>query len=62
MEKVSQGIYLGMIIRHILGLFHGEINSRLWRQHLSNHAYLKSVKTSKDIKDFFNKGNELLKN
>jgi tRNA-dihydrouridine synthase A len=58
--QFEKGCYLGSITKHILGLYHGQKNSRLWRQHLSNHILLKNIQNRNDIIDFFNQGNNLL--
>jgi tRNA-dihydrouridine synthase A len=34
-----EGIYLGQMTRHILGLFQGVPGARAWRRHLSEHAH-----------------------
>ena len=38
-DRLSEGTRLNHLSRHIIGLYHGEPNSRLWRQHISDHAY-----------------------
>lgn len=37
-QELAQGARLQHIARHILGLFHGQPNGKLWRRHLSSHA------------------------
>tara|TARA_R110000868_G_scaffold84822_6_gene238968 strand:- start:42026 stop:42994 length:969 start_codon:yes stop_codon:yes gene_type:complete len=37
-HELKQGIKLSQITRHILGLFQGQPNARLWRRHLSENA------------------------
>lgn len=38
-KQLLTGTRLNHLTRHVLGLFHGESNSRLWRQHISDHAH-----------------------
>ncbi len=38
-KQLQTGTRLNHLTRHIIGLFHGESNSRLWRQHISDHAH-----------------------
>jgi tRNA-dihydrouridine synthase A len=59
-EQVQVGQELGTIIRHILGLYHGRVNSRLWRQHLSNRKIIKHIKTEQQVIDFFIAGKNIL--
>lgn len=42
-DRLAQGSRLNHLSRHIIGLFHGEPNSRLWRQHISDHAHKKDA-------------------
>lgn len=42
-SRLQQGMNLSNIIRHIIGLFHGEPNGRLWRRYLSEHAFRKGA-------------------
>ena len=42
-DRLSEGTRLNHLSRHIVGLFHGEPNSRLWRQHISDHAHQKGA-------------------
>ncbi len=37
--QLQKGTRLNHLSRHIVGLFHGESNSRLWRQHISDNAH-----------------------
>ena len=39
-KQLETGTRLNHISRHVVGLFHGQPNSRLWRQHISEHAHL----------------------
>ena len=38
-QKLAQGIYLGHMTRHMLGLFQGCPGARKWRRHLSENAF-----------------------
>ena len=42
-QQLAKGTRLNHLSRHVVGLFHGEPNSRLWRQHISENAYLKDA-------------------
>ncbi len=42
-NQLSQGVRLSHITRHLLGLFHGQPNGKLWRQYLSTHATNKTA-------------------
>ncbi len=42
-DKLSAGISLGRISRHMLGLFLGQPGGRLWRRHLSENAWRKNA-------------------
>ncbi len=59
-EQFKKGVYIGAIIKHILGLYHGQKNSRLWRQHFSNSVLLKKIQNYQDIIEFFNQAGKLL--
>lgn len=37
-QELSQNTRLSSITRHIVGLYHGQKNGRLWRRYLSEHA------------------------
>ncbi len=37
--KLSEGMPLSKVTRHIIGLFHGQPNGRQWRRYLSEHAF-----------------------
>ena len=39
-KHLSKGVRLNHLSRHIIGLFHGESNSRVWRRHISENAHL----------------------
>ncbi|MFT5658497.1 MAG: tRNA-dihydrouridine synthase A [Gammaproteobacteria bacterium] len=41
--RLADGIPLTRMVRHIIGLFHGEANSKQWRRYLSENAYKKSA-------------------
>lgn len=38
-EQMAQGMPLSKVVRHIIGLFHGQPNGRLWRRYLSENAF-----------------------
>lgn len=42
-KQMSMGMSLSKVIRHIIGLFHGQPNGRLWRRYLSENAYKKGT-------------------
>ncbi len=42
-QHLADGMPLTKIVRHIIGLFHGEPNARRWRRYLSENAYRKSA-------------------
>ncbi|NVK21175.1 MAG: tRNA dihydrouridine(20/20a) synthase DusA [Kangiellaceae bacterium] len=42
-QQLDQGIYLGHMTRHILGLFFAQPKGKLWRRHLSENAYKKGA-------------------
>jgi tRNA-dihydrouridine synthase A len=42
-RQLAQGMPLTKMVRHIIGLFHGEPNARQWRRHLSENAWRKSA-------------------
>ncbi len=42
-QQLAKGTRLNHLSRHVVGLFHGEPNSRLWRQHISENAHLKDA-------------------
>jgi tRNA-dihydrouridine synthase A len=37
-HELAKGNRLNSVVRHILGLFHGEPGARAWRRHLSENA------------------------
>ncbi len=37
--KLTEGMPLSKVTRHIIGLFHGQPNGRQWRRYLSEHAF-----------------------
>ena len=41
-DKIDQGIRLGNITRHILGLYNGEPGARMFRRHISENAHRRS--------------------
>ncbi|MCP4765890.1 MAG: tRNA dihydrouridine(20/20a) synthase DusA [Gammaproteobacteria bacterium] len=42
-KQLGQGLPLTRIVRHLIGLFHGEPNGRRWRRYISENAYRKSA-------------------
>ena len=42
-RQLEQGMPLTRIVRHLIGLFHGEPNGRRWRRYLSENAYRKTA-------------------
>ena len=42
-QQLSQGMPLTGMVRHLIGLFHGEPNARRWRRYISENAYQKSA-------------------
>lgn len=42
-RQLSAGMPLSRLIRHIIGLFHGQPNGRLWRRYLSENAFKKGA-------------------
>ena len=38
-QRMSEGVPLNAITRHMLGLFHGRPGAKAWRRHLSEHAH-----------------------
>ncbi len=38
--QLRDGVPLGRMTRHVLGLYHGQLGARKWRRYLSEHAYL----------------------
>lgn len=42
-HQLSQGLPLTRMVRHLIGLFHGEPNARRWRRYLSENAYKKNA-------------------
>jgi len=42
-KQLGQGLPLTRVVRHLIGLFHGEPNGRRWRRYLSENAYRKSA-------------------
>jgi tRNA-dihydrouridine synthase A len=42
-QQLSQGMPLTHMVRHLIGLFHGEPNARRWRRYISENAYRKSA-------------------
>ncbi|RLA15217.1 MAG: tRNA dihydrouridine(20/20a) synthase DusA [Gammaproteobacteria bacterium] len=42
-HQLAQGMPLTKMVRHVIGLYHGEPNARRWRRYLSENAYRKSA-------------------
>ena len=42
-RKLREGMPLSRVVRHIVGLFHGQPNGRLWRRYLSEHGFRKDA-------------------
>ena len=42
-RQLALGLPLTHVVRHLIGLFHGEPNGRRWRRHLSENAYRKGA-------------------
>jgi len=42
-RQLGRGMPLTRVVRHLIGLFHGEPNGRRWRRYLSENAYRKSA-------------------
>jgi tRNA-dihydrouridine synthase A len=42
-QQLEQGLPLTRVVRHLVGLFHGEPNGRRWRRYLSENAYRKDA-------------------
>ena len=42
-QQLTQGMPLTRMVRHLIGLFHGEPNARRWRRYLSENAYRKTA-------------------
>ena len=40
-KQLSEGMPLSRVIRHIIGLYHGQPNARQWRRYLSENAFKK---------------------
>jgi tRNA-dihydrouridine synthase A len=38
-QQMSQGMPLSKVTRHIIGLYHGQPNGKLWRRYLSENAF-----------------------
>jgi len=39
-QRIADGCRLNQLSRHVVGLYHGEPRSRLWRRHISQNAHL----------------------
>jgi len=38
-EQMAQGVRLHAIVRHMLGLYHGQPGAKAWRRYISEHSY-----------------------
>jgi len=45
-QCIANGSRLNHLSKHVVGLYHGEPRSRLWRRYISEHAHLPSSDTS----------------
>ena len=46
-EQTSQGVQLNHIMRHTVGLFHGQNGSRTWKQYLSKNMCIRDADLQK---------------
>ena len=46
-EQTSQGVQLNHIMRHTVGLFHGQNGSRIWKQYLSKNMCIRDADLQK---------------
>ena len=46
-EQTSKGIQLNHIMRHTVGLFHGQNGSRTWKQYLSKNMCIRDADLQK---------------
>ncbi|BDW11230.1 tRNA-dihydrouridine(20/20a) synthase [Polynucleobacter sp. SHI8] len=60
-QNSGESFYIAAITRHILGLAHGLGGARLWRQHMSDHRILSTIKTHQDIENFFTRASRELR-
>jgi len=44
-ERLNNGSRLNHLSKHVVGLYHGEPRSRLWRRHISQNAHLPGSST-----------------
>jgi len=44
-ERLENGSRLNHLSKHIVGLYHGEPRSRLWRRHISQNAHVPGSNT-----------------
>jgi len=44
-QQLREGCRLNQLSKHIVGLYHGEPRSRLWRRHISENAHLPGANT-----------------
>ena len=60
--QLALGIPAAHIIRHVLGLYHGQAGARNWRRILSDHQALTAIRNATDVITLFNKARQELKN
>ena len=46
-EQTKKGIQLNHIMRHTVGLFHGQMGSKIWKQFLSKNICIKNADLQK---------------
>ena len=46
-EETAKGVQLNHIMRHTVGLFHGQNGSRLWKQYLSKNMWIRDADIKK---------------
>ena len=46
-EETTKGVQLNHIMRHTVGLFHGQIGSRVWKQYLSKNMCIRDADLQK---------------
>ena len=60
-EETSKGVQLNHIMRHTVGLFHGQSGSRAWKQYLSKNMCIRDADLQKvnHIMDHIKKNNTI---
>ena len=46
-EETSKGVQLNHIMRHTIGLFHGQNGSKIWKQYLSKNMCIRDADLQK---------------